>query len=80
MGGILTFNSIIYVVEGKDGGMVRTYGTPQFLLRSSVRHFCNGTGTVRWYAVRIKNSRLSTHCAGFLYAEAKTPEADKLSR
>ena len=25
------------------------YGTPQFLLRSTVRFFCNGTGAARWY-------------------------------
>ena len=29
-----------------------------------------GTGTVRWYAVSIKNPRLFVHCTGFLYAEA----------
>ena len=43
-----------------NGSTVR-YGTPQFLLRSTVRFFCNGmgtvrlfrkgTGTVRWYAL-----------------------------
>ena len=27
----------------------RQYGKPQFLLRSTVRRFCNGTGTLRWY-------------------------------
>ena len=31
--------------------------------------FCNGT--VRWYAVGIKNHILFAHCARFLYAEAK---------
>ena len=32
----------------KDGCTVR-YDTPQFLLRSTVHLFCNGTGTLRWY-------------------------------
>ena len=36
-----------------------------------VRLFCNDTGTVRWYAVWIKNPRLFAHCEGFLYAMAK---------
>ena len=38
--------------------MAVRYGTPQFLLRSTVRFFCNGaravynsTSTVQWYAV-----------------------------
>ena len=30
------------------------YGTPQFLLRSTVRLFCNGTGTLRWYGTLQK--------------------------
>ena len=33
--------------------MAVRYGTPPFLVRSTVRCFCNGTGTVRWYAVGI---------------------------
>ena len=55
----------------KGGGSVRRYGTPQFLLRSTVRFFCNGTGTVRWYALLIEKPRLFAHYAGFLYVEAK---------
>ena len=65
------------------GTLVR-YGTPQFLLRSTVhwygtfffmvrvryvgtvRLFCKGTGTVRWYALLIKNPELYAHYAGFL--------------
>ena len=48
------------VVKSKDGSTVRytvrKYGTPQFLLRSTVRWymvrlFCNGTGTVCWYGM-----------------------------
>ena len=51
--------------QGWQYGTYVRYGTPQFLLRSTVRFFCNGTGTVRlflkgtgtvrWYAVGIKN-------------------------
>ena len=26
-------------------------GTPQFLLKNTVRTFCEGTGTVIWFAV-----------------------------
>ena len=52
--------------HGWQYGAVRWYGTPQFLLRSTVRLFCNGTGTVRWYALLIKNPRLFAHYAGFL--------------
>ena len=37
-------------IKAKDDGTER-YSTPQFLLRSTVRLSCNGTGTVRWYAV-----------------------------
>ena len=37
------------VLATKDGSTVRWYGTPRFLLRSTVRLFCNGTRTVRWY-------------------------------
>ena len=31
----------------KDGSMVRRYGTPQFLLRSTVRLLCSGISMVR---------------------------------
>ena len=34
--------------------MAERYGTPQFLLRSTVRSFCNGTDTVRWYGTLQK--------------------------
>ena len=37
----------------------------------TVRRFRKGTGTVRWYALLIKNPRLFAHYAGLLYAEAK---------
>ena len=37
----------------------------------TVRRFCKGTGTVRWYALLIKTPRLFAHYAGFLYTEAK---------
>ena len=33
--------------QGWQYGTVRKYGTPQFLLKGTVRLFCNGTGTVR---------------------------------
>ena len=36
-------------------GTVRWYGTPQFLLRGTVRFFCNGTGTVRRYGTLVCN-------------------------
>ena len=35
-------------MQGWQYGTLVRYGTPQFLLRSTVRLFCNGTGTVRW--------------------------------
>ena len=35
--------------------MVRArYSTPQFLVRSTVRLFCNGASTVRWYGTLQK--------------------------
>ena len=43
--------------------LVRYVGTVRFL--------CNGTSTVRWYAVWIKNPQLFERCTGFLYAEVK---------
>ena len=55
-------------------GALRKYGTVRLnfcLYAGTVHLFCNGTGTVRWYADRIKNPRLFAHCAGLLYAEAK---------
>ena len=35
-------------------GAVRRYGTPQFLLRSTVRLCCNGTDTLVQYALFVK--------------------------
>ena len=35
-------------------GAVRRYGTPQFLLRSTVRLYCNGTDTLVQYALFVK--------------------------
>ena len=40
--------------QGWQNGTVLKYGTAQFLLRSTVRLFCNGTGTVRWYGTLQK--------------------------
>ena len=40
--------------QGWQYGTVRKYDTPQFLLRRTVRLFCNGTGTVRWYGTLQK--------------------------
>ena len=37
----------------------------------TVRRFCKGTDTVRWYAILIKNPRLFVHYAVFLYTVAK---------
>ena len=37
----------------------------------TVRLFCEGMGTVRWYALLIKNPGLFAHYAGVLYTEAK---------
>ena len=39
--------------QGWQYGKVRWNGTPQFLLRSTVRFFCNGAGTVRWCGTSI---------------------------
>ena len=42
----------IFMLNTKDGSTVR-YGTPQFCeeirYAGTVRFFCDGTGTVRWY-------------------------------
>ena len=71
--------------QGWQYGTLVRYGTPQFLVRSTVRFFCNGTGTVRWYgtlfrkgtgtirwsAVKIKTRRLFAHCAGFFVHRGK---------
>ena len=35
-------------------GTIRWYGTPPFLLRSTVRLFCNGTGAIRWYGRTVR--------------------------
>ena len=48
------------IVRTKDGSTVRygtlvRYGTPRFLLRGTVRFFCNGTGTVRRYGTLVCN-------------------------
>ena len=44
--------------KSEDDGTVRKYGTPEFLRRSTVRgtvrFFCNGTRTVRWYGTLQK--------------------------
>ena len=55
---------------------VRWYGTFFFVMVrvryfGTVRLFCKGTGTVRWYALLIKNHRLFAHYAGCLQTEAK---------
>ena len=44
----------IDLLTTKDGSTVRygtlvRYGTPQLLRRGTVRFFCDGTDTVRWY-------------------------------
>ena len=39
----------------KNGSTVRYVGAPQFLLRGTVRFFCDGTGTVRWYGTLFCN-------------------------
>ena len=50
----------------------RCAGTIRFFVMVRVRHvgterlFCKGTGTVRWYALLIKNPRLFAHYSGFL--------------
>ena len=54
----------------------KKYGTLvryAFFVMVRVRYvfFCNGTGTVSWYAVWIKNPRLFARCTGFLDAEVK---------
>ena len=36
-------------LTAKDGSTVRRYGTPQLLLKSTVRLFCNGTGTSAFF-------------------------------
>ena len=41
----ILYLQFFYILTSKDDG------TPQILLRSTVRLFCNGTGIVRWYAV-----------------------------
>ena len=35
--------------QGWQYSMLVRYGTPRFLPRSTVRLFCNGTGTVRFF-------------------------------
>ena len=50
---------------------VRWYGTFFFVMVrvryvGTVRLFCKGMGTVRLYALLIKNPRLFAHYAGFL--------------
>ena len=37
--------------DNQGARMTVRYGTPQFLIRSTVRLFCNGTSTVLWYSV-----------------------------
>ena len=59
---------------------VRYVGTVRFFLMvryvGTVRLFCNGLGTVRWYAVSIKNPGLFALCIGFCMQKQKTDEAD----
>ena len=43
--------SIVCGIDVFRAGTSVQYGTPRFLLASTVRVFCNGTGTVRCYGV-----------------------------
>ena len=40
--------------------MAVRYGASQFLLRSTVRLFCNGTGTLRWHGTLVRCLNLPT--------------------
>ena len=70
--------------------MAVRYGTPKFLLRTTVRFFRNGrlryvgtvrlfckdTGTVRWYALKIKTPDFLHIAPAFCIQKQKTAETD----
>ena len=62
----------------KDGTLVRYDFFVMVRVRyvGTVRLFCNGSGTVRWYAVWIKNIDFSHIGPDFCMQRQKTTEAD----
>ena len=63
---------MVYADSSKVGSMVRRYGMPQFLPRSTVRLFRNGTGMVRTLVLYAFFVMVGVRYIGMLF-ELKIP-------